>query len=457
MPALYIFGRRTLLAGDDLQLPALAWGAVSGVQLFLFLPYLLCHVVYLLLTTALDDDYGYGADDAADDWTEATARRLGDVDDGALGAFERRLAMQTAACERAATLQEFDFPCLLLIYFAGVAIYDASSLWHEQRIFRVSSRGTPTRNLSLRAPLRELIETKLTFLAGSNFLLLLYGLLIALVFVRSRFVCFPGLWWFALFVLLASQAVQCLAVCTTLLALFRVRPTAPGTDYQRHGHSVDHPHAQNNVEMAEELWQSRCEGCCRILAISTCFLFGGRGIVAAEGRPPRQLYGDIARVLADYFAGFGERGLGAGGLDVVPSDIGLGFVMLQHIQAQRRMLAQRDASRQTGDESDAPSPDAATFLFRRASRPTSLSQECQGGDGDGTCPTEEAYHPFSRAALSPANPLDRATIEEGAHFARHQLAIYTWILCESSVIKIFTEKPSYLCSPHKTLCLCNMR
>jgi hypothetical protein len=33
-------------------------------------------------------------------------------------------------------------------------------------------------------------------------------------------------------------------------------------------------------------------------------------------------------------------------LDVVPSDVGLGFVMLRHIQAKQKMLARRDALRQ---------------------------------------------------------------------------------------------------------------
>ena len=34
-----------------------------------------------------------------------------------------------------------------------------------------------------------------------------------------------------------------------------------------------------------------------------------------------------------------------GELDVVPSDVGLGFVMLRHVQAQRRMIARRHAQR----------------------------------------------------------------------------------------------------------------
>jgi sn1-specific diacylglycerol lipase len=42
--------------------------------------------------------------------------------------------------------------------------------------------------------------------------------------------------------------------------------------------------------------------------------------------------------------------------------------------------------------------------------------------------TEEAYRSFSRKVLSPLNSEDYSLMEEGARFARHQLAIYTWML-----------------------------
>ena len=50
MPALYLFGRRTLLAGDNLQLLSLAWGCISALQLFLLVPYTSYQAVDLLLT-----------------------------------------------------------------------------------------------------------------------------------------------------------------------------------------------------------------------------------------------------------------------------------------------------------------------------------------------------------------------------------------------------------------------
>ena len=56
--------------------------------------------------------------------------------------------------------------------------------------------------------------------------------------------------------------------------------TSDNSPYRRdyrdiHGNNGAHHHHH----IAEEMWQARCEGCCRALAVSTCFLFGGRGIV----------------------------------------------------------------------------------------------------------------------------------------------------------------------------------
>ena len=70
MPALYLFNRRTLLAGDDLQLPSLAWGSVSTVQLFILVPYLLYYDIELLLTSPEKDDLNSSAYDDNNDWSK---------------------------------------------------------------------------------------------------------------------------------------------------------------------------------------------------------------------------------------------------------------------------------------------------------------------------------------------------------------------------------------------------
>ncbi len=176
-----------------------------------------------------------------------------------------------------------------------------------------------------------------------------------------------------------------------------------------------------------------------------------------SGGGGEKFYGDIARALADYFADFGDYESGggggneggAGGLDVVPSDIGLGIVLLRHIQTQRKMLAQRDAFQQEQQQqqtnanfgnygsrssginqtlSERASTDRSTFLYRRS---TSHLSSLPGRDCE-SMPShtkEEAYRSFSRTVLSSSNSEHRALIEEGAHFSRHQLAIYTVRYC----------------------------
>jgi len=447
MPALYLFNRRTLLAGDDLQLPSLTWGSVSAAQLFLFLPYSLYYTIELLLSSGPleETNVNGGTSDnrpsgSTGEWGKANERSLYEIDDYFEAMEGYMPSMQSTACsDSTSEFTDFEFPWLVLIYLIGMAIFSASSLRSEQRIFQLSSLGTPTMDLHLRAPLKSFIEFKLSYLAGYNFLLLIFGAVVTLVFISGYSQCFPISWWIVLFALLLTQGVQCLLIFTTLLSLSRISPISPNAVsdpnsdlYQRHADTL---HKHNNIEIAEEIWKNRCEGCCKTLAVSSCFMFGGEGVVS-DGVD--KFYGDIARVLADYFADFGSAG--ERGLDVVPSDVGLGIVMLRHIQCQRKMLAQRDAIQQTSgygssrsdmsslrENAPPPSPNRTALLFRRSTQSfTRLSPE-QDRDCN-TASTDEAYRSFSRTVLSPSNSDDYALLEEGAHFARHQLAIYTWIL-----------------------------
>lgn len=404
MPALYLFKRRTLLAGDDLQLPSIAWGAGFAAELFIFLPYLLFYTIELSLTTSTslyeNDDY------------------FAELD-------KQIQRMQTEACDNA-TLGYTDkrFCCLILAYLAGMAIFCASSLFHEQRIFKLSSLGTPTCGLDLRAPLGKIIERKMTVLTGINFLLLMFGLVSTLYFISPYVYCFPKIWWVVIFVLFGVQGLQCLFNFTTLLALWRAAPSVIDSEasfYQRH---VEHTHQHDDIEMAEELWQNRCDGCCRIMAISTCYIFGGKNIVSQSADTgAEKFYGDIARALADYFHSGSES------LDVVPSDVGLGFVILRHIQAQRKLLARRGVLEQTNTSQVRSSPGTA-LLFRRSLEPNndSVGNHRDELDLPMISNSDETYQTFSRSLLTPSNPDDHATLKEGARFARHQLAAYTWIL-----------------------------
>ena len=398
MPALYLFNRRTLLAGDDLQLPSIAWGAGFAVELFVFIPTLLFYTIELTLTT--DSPQNQNDDFVAD--------------------LEKQIQrMQTEACYDATFAYTNKTFCYLTIaYLAGMAVLCATSLMNERRIFNISSMGTPTLGFD-RKPLGKMIETKLTTLTGCNFVLLIFGIVATLHYISSFVQCFPKFWWVSIFALFLIQGLQCFLNLTTLVALWRVDPASTnngGIDteasfYQRH---VDHVHQHDAVEMAEEMWRNRCDGCCRFMAISTCFLFGGKNIVSqTTDGGAEKFYGDISRALADYFHGSGGESL-----DVVPSDVALGFVILRHIQAQRKLLARRAALQPTNHSQSRYS--AGTALLFRPPIPNRDELDMSSPD--------DTYQTFSRPVLSPSNPDDYATLEEGARFARHQLAAYTWIL-----------------------------
>lgn len=406
MPALYLFNRRTLLAGDDLQLPSVLWGAGFAAELFIFLPYLLFYTIELTLTTlASPDKY--------DDY---------------FAEFEKQIQrMQTEECDNATSgYTDKTFCYLILAYQAGTAIFCVTSLLYEQRIWKLSSLGTPTRGLELRASLRKMIERKMTLMTGVNLILLMFGLASTLHFISTYLNCFPKFFWAVIFILFLVQGLQCLFNITTLLALWRAVPSASNlmdseaSFYQRH---VEH-HQHDDIEMAEELWQNRCDGCCRIMAVSTCFMFGGKNIVSqsADGGVEK-FYGDISRALADYFHGSGSESL-----DVVPSDVALGFVILRHIQAQRKLLARREALQQPNSSSLRSSP-GTSLLFRRV---LETNNDSVGAHRELDEPiisdSDASYQTFSRSLLKQSDPDDYATLEEGARFARHQLAAYTWIL-----------------------------
>ena len=149
MPALYLFNRRTLLAGDDLQLPSLAWGCLSAAQIFLFLPYLLYFTIELLLLRdrpydsensylawtqrRVDDMKGSFGDTAIDRYRERSAL---DVDDYIRSMEQRLPSMHSSECAQATDgFTDMTFPFLMVLYFVGMSGFCAASLWYEQKIF----------------------------------------------------------------------------------------------------------------------------------------------------------------------------------------------------------------------------------------------------------------------------------------------------------------------------------
>jgi hypothetical protein len=128
-------------------------------------------------------------------------------------------------------------------------------------------------------------------------------------------------------------------------------------------------------ELIEEMWADRCSSWCYCLSISTCFLFGGqdlvqsrRNILQATGNSAATtggggqfgIYQHVAQALADYME---TRGT----LDVVPTDLVTGLLVLQRLQRQRILQARRhikQAQTQQQRESESSLLEASSVICK---------------------------------------------------------------------------------------------
>jgi hypothetical protein len=247
------------------------------------------------------------------------------------------------------------FVWLLLAHVTASTLYALGTATAvEWSLVKWSSVGTPTEPHLRHPHVEQLLELKLLPLAILHAWIFLLGVIafsLSPQYYRCRnlddqddnnnnnnnnaedtvpYLVGPNAWWLAFCILLLSQAGEFLFSVVTLVQLFKVpkdmnllASSAAGTMVAGR---VPLPPPQHHA-LTEELWHNRCATFCRCLSISTCFLFGGRDIETGD-------YTDISRAMADYF----ETG---GVLDLVPSDIAIGFVMLQRVQRQRILEARR--------------------------------------------------------------------------------------------------------------------
>mmetsp|Transcript_31503 Transcript_31503/g.69813 ORF Transcript_31503/g.69813 Transcript_31503/m.69813 type:complete len:1001 (+) Transcript_31503:383-3385(+) len=367
MPSLLLYDRRTLLAGDDLQIPSLLTILVRLFQL-----------TFLLLPIWLHIGRESGRHGGLWSWiTVDPAATSGNAADG-------------SSCHNAHV-----FPLLLSIYALSTTLYTLGTIYLESLLYRKSGIGTPTQpelRYNTRPSVAKLVESKIGPAAMCNAMIWLLGV-VALSYSGLYYTCtsdanngngsngdavddddaihhdllpalHPHLWWYALILILLTQFAE---LCISAVALARLL-SLPKRVYDGVGLMVDsdttaslsprggdgggdilvpsrayyvaqHHHRHQHHELVEEMWHDRCTLFCRCLSVSTCFLFGGRDVDGGD-------YTAVARALADYFEGGGV-------LDLVPSDIVAGFVMLQRVQRQRVLEARREvieSSRRTNPE-----------------------------------------------------------------------------------------------------------
>ena len=409
MPAINLFHRKTILGGDDLHIPCIFGMFLRVTQLIVFLIPIWLHIQH--------------------------------ESDGSLwDAYDPNSSSQ---CRNSHA-----FAWLLVIYAFSSTLTAFISFFWEARIYQVSSWGTPIETQPRSKTVERLLEIKLLPWNFCQALVAFVGISVLCiaprhyrcrilpqnvrdnddiwfqitawmqedeeneVYSQSKF------WWIPYTLLLLSQLMEVVFQLSVTVQLYR-----------RPAHSSPAPSIHH--DMVEEMWQERCMGFCECLGWSTCFMFGGRQVRMGE-------FGDVARALADYL----ESG---GVLDLVPSDVATGFMVLQRIQRKRQLEAREEVQGELGMVDGMANSD--TRLLNSTGPSLRLKTPFYVMHTEGS---QTFYEPTLRKVLSRENTFDMSILQEGARFARYQLAIYTFLIYmyqhpASGLPRLLSKSSSCLC------------
>lgn len=414
MPALVLFGRRTLIGGDDLVWPAMATILLRLCQLVCFM----LPLTYQLYLDANGKVLDYLLIDPAGD-----------------------------AC-----LHSHFFPLTVWMFLSSAFLFCTSSMLLEYKIFHWACQGSPTQVQPRTRHLEHLFELKMVVFTVILCLVVMTAIC-ATVFAPTYIDCKASQqgetssygksrvgshsWWIGYALFLLTLMGEAMLKILFILRICCKQPTStePPSQYNDYHHQ--------NVE---RLWEQRCSLLCSCLGMSTCFLFGGRELSTGSSSSGQTHYEAVARALSDFTE---SRGV----LDIVPTDLAAGLLVLQRVQRQRVLesrlmllnetirMEQRNAFRSSPPNEYISQPQTSKTLRSRMSS----SDLKQSSSSDSNSP-ETALLTSSRATSTTTlkisldeveqqtmkNPLhpttDALIIQEGAHFARYSLAIYTWML-----------------------------
>ena len=403
MPAIYLFDRKSVLGGDDLQIPCVLAVALRFVQVLC-----LGGPLFWYLHSE-SGGVGFWKFLWYDDTTDGDECR-----------------------------HSHNFPLMLFAYTLSSCFWSLASAVWELRLYRTSSIGYPTQRQPRSKLVEALLEFKLVPMGVLQFLLLVLGIATIAMWGRQFNRCHSANnnnnsdddshtnqhlhhWWWAYFLLLWFS--QCSEVFVTILFVVQLRSSRKSNrDGNRRGDEEDqvplhlqqqHHHHHHHHELVEELWANRCTSFCNCLGSSTCFVFGGRDL-------QRSNYIIVARALADYF----EKGHI---FELVPSDIVMGMMVLQKVQRQRVIearnqifLLQQEQEEQQQQQQSHLSPQDVLLPSPSSSSLSRKSIYIMHSEGNDTF-----YESSTRRVVNPKHEPDIRVLEEGAHFARYQLAIYT--------------------------------
>lgn len=166
---------------------------------------------------------------------------------------------------------------------------------------------------------------------------------------------------------------------------------------------------------AATMLEGRCKSVMRYIQIVSCNIFGGSNI--------DEDLNTVARVLTNFFHHDGF-------LDVVPSDVVAGIMLVRIQQRQRRQISFNNGI----SSSFVPAAYSNTFQASTTydSKFTDLEEARDDQEGyDGSYLNSRKMSNYSinhRSILDRKNESDRALIESAAKYAKYMIAIYTHLL-----------------------------
>jgi sn1-specific diacylglycerol lipase len=391
MPALSVCGQRTFLAGDDLFIPSLLFIGVRLLQLVVLIP-----LTIFMVRDYINDVVGCPEE-----------QRPSLIEEG------RKLAVSYVVVS-------------YILVIVGLLL--------EVGILFSTGRGTPTQPEKRRQVQRlcrwKLVPFSLLRVAAITLGLILISIVndycrcedetaTALVLeneclhMDSNEVCYK--------ILVGTQIAEACAV--VVIALYFGLKCAPSPP---------------SFMSSTRKWQLCCHCFLTTSSLMTCGCFGGREVGD---------FNDISMTLADYF----DNG---GTLDIVPSDILVGMLMLLRVQEQRRLQCREELlcksnehvegeNHESREDDTNIDPELAKLACGSHHRASLVYQMHRSGDN-------LHYLAEARSILSPKNAGDRIVIADGAPFARYARAMYTYKMD-------FLEKPIkaafvFASSAAKSLC-----
>ncbi len=457
MPSLIVFERRTIFAGDDLQPSSLLTILVRFCQTCFFLiPLTIDQIIYV-------NQYGTSV-------------------------------YSTSGCSGKFTL-------FLTSYIAVDYLYFLTSVLLEWRIYQASGIGTPIQPGNRQEKVGKLVEVKSLPMVVWNTSISILGLVTVAYASQARkcygvsnsnsastphhgrglieysfYGRFEVALWILFVVLVATQLTESIFSIYSLIRLLCKQKVEAESDHLRKlrlatsattrinfgdGYIEDrsvlqlYQDSEYSHEVVEEMWDHRCRFICRCFALSSCYLFGGRHLNNSTAND----FKDISTALADYFENIKV-------IDVVPSDILIGFLMLQKVQKQRIIDVRNIVLNEKKQNLPATAVTKVTMTDRltitdagnhtncetsnynrRDKKISSLSLDdkshAHSPSGPLLQPTHDTafmtwrrvgpgssseYEAKKHEVLRENDLFERAVIAEGARFSRYALAIYTWVL-----------------------------